>query len=420
MEDHPLRRPLNEELHARPALPVRPGSTAVHFALLGLSDPEQALRTLCAGLHTAEPSPGTRQAILEPPANWPAGWIVWEHHTEFITLTVLIEQQSPFATIEDRLPAGWLAGLDGTCLVAARLAIIAGDGEDLLTPAADFLPDCGGSLVSGGHAAVWSDFRLAEDGYSRLLVHDFGLTPQRLGRLVRRLVELETYRMMALLALPVAHQAASTLSALESGLLSIGEDLCRSDTPSDDHALLDRLTGLAARHAHLAAASDFRFAAAAAYTALVERRLSELREERIEGLQRLGSFLERRFTPAMRTVAATSARLERLAGRIATTTDLLRTRVGVAQEEQNRALLSSMERRAALQLHLQETVEGLSVAAISYYMIGLWKYLVEAGKAFGLSAPPPIANGVAIPIIVGAIWIGIRRLRRAAHHSPPV
>lgn len=416
MQDHPLRRSLNEELHARPALPVRPGSAVVHFAFTGLSAPETALRALCAGLQTAEPPAGARQTVIEPPFDWPGGWIVWEHHTEFITLTLLAERQTPFARIEDRLPRGWLESLDGTCLVAARLTIVAGGGEDLLTPAADFLPDCGGSLVSGGYAAVWSDFRLTEDGHTRILIHDFGLTPQRLGRLVRRVVELETYRMMALLALPVARQAAGTLTELEAGLLAIGEDLCRTDSPSDDHALLDRLTGLAARHAHLAAASDFRFAAAAAYTALVDRRLADLREERIEGLQRLGSFLERRFTPAMRTVAATSARLERLAGRIATTTDLLRTRVGVAQEEQNRALLSSMERRAALQLHLQETVEGLSVAAISYYMIGLWKYLVEAGKAFGLAAPPPLANGIAIPIIVGAIWVGIRRLRRANRH----
>jgi uncharacterized membrane-anchored protein len=91
---------------------------------------------------------------------------------------------------------------------------------------------------------------------------------------------------------------------------------------------------------------------------------------------------------------------------------LLATRVGVARERQNQSLLASMDRRAKLQLRLQQTVEGLSVAAIVYYVAGLVGYLAKAAKAAGLRIEPDVAVGVSIPLVAVVMIYSLRRMRR--------
>ena len=122
--------------------------------------------------------------------------------------------------------------------------------------------------------------------------------------------------------------------------------------------------------------------------------------------------MDRRLTPAMNTCDAVANRQEALARRIANSNDLLRTRVGIVQEMQNRKILQSLNARAAQQLHLQQAVEGLSVAAISYYVIGLFGYASKAAKEFGWIAQVDIAVGIAVPLVLGAVWLGLRRM----HH----
>jgi uncharacterized membrane-anchored protein len=114
----------------------------------------------------------------------------------------------------------------------------------------------------------------------------------------------------------------------------------------------------------------------------------------------------------MHTCDAVSARQDALARRIADTNDLLRTRVGIVQELQNRRILESMNARAAQQLRLQLAVEGLSVAAISYYLVGLLGYAGKAAKAAGLPINPDVALGILVPMVAGGVWMAQRRV----HH----
>ena len=134
---------------------------------------------------------------------------------------------------------------------------------------------------------------------------------------------------------------------------------------------LDRLLKIAAEIEHLASTSAFRFGAVGAYAAIVNQRIQVLREERIGGRQLFAEFMMRRFDPAMRTCRSAEERLADLSGRAERAADLLRTRVDVANQAQNVEVLRAMNRRAAMQLRLQETVEGLSVVAISYYAVNL-------------------------------------------------
>lgn len=121
------------------------------------------------------------------------------------------------------------------------------------------------------------------------------------------------------------------------------------------------------------------------------------------------------MTPAVATCASTSLRLHGLSDRVAQASALLSTRVDITRERQNQALLASMDRRARLQLRLQQTVEGLSVAAIVYYVTGLIGYLAKAGKAGGLALQPDLLVGLSIPLVAGAVIFALRRARRELH-----
>jgi uncharacterized membrane-anchored protein len=266
------------------------------------------------------------------------------------------------------VPEDWLADFTGQVLVAIDVTFEpAGAAER--TPAEMSAYFDGhkvlGSHVAGGCARVWTDFQLQSGGASRLLVKDSGLTPGQAGRLVQRLLEIETYRMMALLALPVAREVGGRLADMEMALAQAAEAAKAVKGVGEERELLGQLTTLSADVEAISSRTSYRFGAAQAYQEIVHRRIEALRESRIEGLQTIGDFMERRLLPAMRTCSSVHQRQEAIAERISRATALLRTRVDLAVEEQNRDLLASMDRRAKLQLRLQQMVEGLSTAAIT-------------------------------------------------------
>jgi uncharacterized membrane-anchored protein len=269
-----------------------------------------------------------------------------------------------------------------------------------------------GSLVSGGSAAVWMDFKVRQDGFARILLRDGNLRPRQAGRLVQRLLEIETYRMTALLAFPAARRHTGGLASIGERLTTITGRLNEGGDIGCERRLLDDLMMLSSEIEDVDAATTYRFSAARAYYALVLRRVEELREQRVEGLQTLSEFVDRRLAPAMRTCEAVAERLETLSRRVARASQLLRARGDIQLEAQNRDLLESMNRRARLQLRLQQTVEGLSIAAITYYLASLVGYLAKGAKAAGLPVDPEIAVAVAIPLMALAIWVALRRLHR--------
>jgi uncharacterized membrane-anchored protein len=348
----------------------------------------------------------------------------WERHGEFCAWTFLRAGgfDAPFADMPlDAVPADWLHAIPGQRLVAAHLAVLgrAAPPPDAETLArwlqADFLA---GSVVAGGAASVWTDFRVHADGFGRIVVHDRGLAPRQGGRMVQRLLEIETYRMMALLALPLAREIAPRIGRADQELLRVMDAMTAASGIAEQRRLLDRLTELSSGIERDTAASDYRFGAARAYGELVDQRIAELREQRIEGLQTYREFMDRRFVPALRTCRTAEARLAQMSRRLTRAGALLRTRVEIAVEAQNQEVLASMDRRAQMQLRLQETVEGLSVAAITYYLVGLSGYALNALGAAGLHLDKDVATGVAIPVSALLVWFGLRYLRRRLARAP--
>jgi uncharacterized membrane-anchored protein len=269
-----------------------------------------------------------------------------------------------------------------------------------------------GALVSGGAATALTDFRVHEDGFSRHLLLDHATTPWQAGRVIQRLLEIDTYRIMALLALPVARESAAILTTSARELANITAALVHADA-ADEPDLLDRLTRLEAEIENRQSETRYRFSASDAYYELVRQRIDELREQRIQGLQTFREFTERRLAPAMNTCRSAAARQESLSQRVARATRLLSTRVDLTRERQNQALLESMDRRASLQLRLQSTVEGLSVAAVTYYVVALIGHAAEALREAGVAVRPVLAMGISIPVVVAIAGFGVHRIRHA-------
>jgi uncharacterized membrane-anchored protein len=317
-------------------------------------------------------------------------------------------------TAASRLPQSWLAEVPGTTLVAAHAKLIPAPQE---LASAELLADqfdgniVVGSNVGDGAATVYTDFRVHADGFVRFVVFDSALTPRQAGRVVQRLFEIETYRMLALLALPTARQQLPRIAEIENALAALTERIAQ-DQRSDDESLLQQLTRLAAEVESALASSQFRFGACRAYFELVTSRIRELRERRLPGVQTIEEFMSRRFTPAVATCNTVSQRLHDLSERVAQTSALLSTRVDITRERQNQALLASMDRRAKLQLRLQQTVEGLSVAAIVYYVAGVAGYVARGLESGGLPVNVDLAVGLAIPVIALLVLSTLRRAKR--------
>jgi uncharacterized membrane-anchored protein len=415
---HAERDRLFNELHTRPFPVLEQGARISQLALLHSGRDAAAefshIAALCARHAILPPAPGASCYYQD----FGGFELRWERHTEFSTYTFIhrAEAPGPFQdTALSRLPPEWLAQLPGEVVSGLHVEIHA---MPAAPPNADALrPHFEGhrlisSWVIDKKARLWTAYRIHHDGLGRVLVLNRELNPCQLGRLVRRLLELETYRMMVLLAFPLARAIAPSIAEMDQQLASINEQIKAIGGLDDERRLLGQLSGLAARIEHLRSDTNFRFSAARAYYELVLARLEELREQEEPGMQTLNEFLPRRLTPAFRTCAAVAGQLDDLSMRIDRASDLLRTRVELTLEAQNQDLLQSMNTRSQMQLQLQQAVEGLSVVAISYYLVGLVKYMAGSLHEMGVLAHPELVVGLAVPVCVFAVWRGMQRLRR--------
>ncbi len=422
---HPERLQVHEEIHARFYQALHPPVRLSWLALLSpnatLAQEREQVAALCRHFGESPELPEENFVCR----NLGAIRLRWERHGEFSSWTFFIDEERAgvghlFADPPiQRLPTEWLRQLPGEVIAAIHLEMLAREEvEPSLEELGQWFDNSSlvGSEIAGGDARAWGDFRIHEDGFSRFLIKDIDLTQRQAGRAVQRLLDIETYRLLALLAWPLARQVMGQLHGLEEELKRVSDELAtlpaHADQPEQQQQLLASLSHLAAGVERLVNHSSTRFHASRAYAALVERRFEQMRIVRIHGLQTFAGFINRRLDPAMRTCASVAERLESLAGRISRTSDLLRTRVDVALERQNRDLLRSMNRRARLQLRLQETVEGLSVVVISYYLTSLLAYLLKGfEQQVGLPVAADVAIAASVPAVVVGVWLAIRTLR---------
>jgi len=425
--EHPLRRKLADELHARPPAAVRAPAVVSCMALVDA--PADAILTALSELAgTAVPAAEVAHVIFE----LPQVRVKCERHGEFVSLTLArplaettLAALGGFPSAFSAFARGALARLPGRLIAAADIVLLPATRapeESELTRWFDLNALAGASILD---AAAWlfTDFIVYTEagggGRSRWLLLDDGMSAPQTARLVQRVIEIEIYRMMALLAFPLARAAFPQLNEIEQRLAEITSATAALHKQSDavaaqreERRLLDELTRLAADVEQSVAATAFRFSAAQAYWALASCRVRELREARLGDRRTISGFLSRRLAPAMNSCAAAARRQEELSARIERASALLRTRVDIAREEQNQRLLASMERRGKISLRLQQTVEGLSVAAITYYAAGLVGYLVKPLRSIWPPLNPDWIVAAAIPLLAFAVWRAVHRIRR--------
>ncbi|GGK59033.1 DUF3422 family protein [Amphritea balenae] len=341
----------------------------------------------------------------------------WERHTEFSSYSFMVYgvDSSPFAHPPISLiPSDWLQQVPGEVISAVHIdAMESGTLPDRETLRQYFEGQrLLASELRDGAATIWSALRLHTDGFNRILLLNNSMNECQSGRVVRALLELEAYRNMMLLAFPEAQRVSAQVSDMEAQLARLVRQISGRRDSAEEQQQLAELSDMAAAIAELIAASRYRFDAGRAYYQMVQSRLDELEEREINELQTLSAFIDRRLSPALRTVDAAKRRLDDLAGRVDRATDFLRTRIDMAIEAQNQALLQSMDRRAQMQFSLQQTVEGLSVVVITYYVLALCGYLLDAADTFNLGFSSARTIAIMLPVVLLSVWILSRRLRK--------
>lgn len=418
LKSHSLREVLRQEIHARPFPVARAPLRASFLAVLsgeGGKDTEFGHLARFCQQRGVEVPPVAASFFAHDFGDFE---LRWERHTEFFTYTFI--QRGEYSHPFDNpplclLPEEWLTTLSGHVLVAINVAL---EPASTAPRSIDELHRLFenhrliASRVVEQNATVWTALQTHSDGFGRIYIHDHELTDCRAGRLLQRLLEFETYRQLALLSLPLAREAGPQLTAAEQSLGQLIEGIASAEDIADERRLIKELSALASEVERIRARIGYRFSATRAYHAIVSRRVEELRETEIAGFQTIGEFLERRLPPAMQTCHSVHERANELSRRIAHASDMLRTRINLTLEAQNQELLASTNRHAQMQLWLQQTVEGLSVAAISYYVLGLLKYCLDALEASGWHLDHVLLTGLAAPLVVLAVWLGVRRI----HH----
>jgi uncharacterized membrane-anchored protein len=415
---HPLRERLYNELHNRPFQSISTPAQITHIAIQHNGKLKQQehefISLLC-----------NKFQVNSPAKSMPCFYqdfglfsLRWERHLEYSTYTFI--RQAPLTDLPfiknaiDYVPNNWFEKMPGQVIAAVHLIIEPENIDKARTHKVDKYFDNMPLIASApinSQAKVWSSYKLHEDGFGRFLIYHQDLSSDQVGRLVLQLLQLDTYRLMATLGLPLAQAINSELNQLDLQLQQVTTYIALG-TDKSDRELLTEVSKIAAKVEDYRSQSTYRFSATNAYYDVALQRMEDLKEDEIPGYITLQEFLMRRITPAVKTCQTASNHLEDISRRVTRASDLLRTRVEMVLQEQNQTLLKSMNHRAHVQMRLQQTVEGLSVAAISYYGMQLFETMLTSLPTFGIEYNHELVSGFAVPIVIGIVFIGTRLVHK--------
>nr|WP_314256795.1 DUF3422 domain-containing protein [uncultured Devosia sp.] len=412
--DHPYRQAILAEVHARPIDIVPEACRVRRLVFVMPSVPGammhvfQAFEAFCIAAGHPAPMHSSRQYSFETESNH----VTWEFHTEFVTLTWR-------STLDDWENWPEAIGLDvlaeGQLIGAMRIDVTTDTTvPDKLVPGFN-LPSLCLADIENGNGQVATDFVPDAEHFTRFELAAGRLTVLRRSIVVRRLLEVETYRTMALLGLPLAREVAGDLRGMEFQLTSLVESMSAATSPAAVQQSLSGLHALSVRSGQLSERLGYRFAAGQAYGEILRMRLANLRENSTVRGSTLTHYVGNRVDPGLATCAAMEKRLTVVSDKIERAIGLLDVRIGVDIQMQNAAVLDSIAQTARSQFLLQRTVEGLSTIAISYYLLGIVGYLL-AGPLEELHWEKNMTLSVAAPFVVLAAWLMARGIRRA--HAP--
>lgn len=414
--EHEARPAILAELHARPFVPLDVPCRIYHFAFATNREEAAADRAALAELARAH-------RVDAPSADAKFHYFIfgdwrlrWEQHTEFTTYSwaTRLKAETPFVHADPFATGDISFPQPGRLIVATHLCVV---DQQIPLDGLGALFNSESLCVIGigkDSAHALTDFAVDVQGFTRMAIRILHAPPLEAGRFAQRLLEVETYRSMALLGLPLARAVSPDLTTMEEELSEITHALCLGQESHNNHDLLKRLSDLLAANEALATRTAFRFGASRAYHALVKNRLELLQETKEGQYPTISNFLSARLDPAIETCNAVEARQTRFSTDVARTTNLMRTGITLDMERQNSVLLDDMVRRTRLQMRLNRMVQGISVAGLAYYLVGLFAFVAKGLKDAGIMPPSISADmveAVAVPFAVLVSWAFMARVR---------
>ena len=422
MEVAEIRRSLSDELHARAFHDFQGAGRLIRFVYLGAPDDAAVSDYINEFLRHAWQAPLAASAkfVRLELDNYA---LRVERHTEFLSISFVQKHKKQkqgllpdaFDFVASDLPLKWAQNVPAPLFNAIWLEIGGKAPKNVGVEHMLALLDSravAANMLSEGDAQAHFAFDIDNNGFSRIALFNEAITASRMGRIVQRVLELETYRLLALLGLATVREHSPALSRLEGLVGNLTNDLAEQIKQPGHHVQqsLSLLSGQAADLEEIQSQTAYRMAATAAYEAILNDRIEGLRLTRLTGFQGVRGFLQRRMTPAMDSCRAFEARLARLSSRITRAGDLLRTQTEMIIQNQNRDLLESMNERGSQQLRLQVTVERLSIAAVTYYGVGLVGYLIKPLPLDAWGIDPLFVKAAAVPIIALAVLAAVRSI----------
>ncbi|WMT87614.1 DUF3422 domain-containing protein [Pelagibacterium sp. 26DY04] len=408
--EHPYRDAVLTELHARPVELVAP-NMRVRRLVLAVPTRSGAMGAAISQFRDFALAKGYAledEAGRQYQFSTPERVVSWEFHTEFITITW-------YSALDDGQNWPDDIGLEAVSeaeLVGAMRVDMMDEPAlpDRVLPSFNPTSLCL-VAIEYGNAQLAADFVPDADKFIRFEFAAGKLSPLRRAITLRRILEVETYRTMALLALPLARQTGPALRAVEMELTDVMADLSGIETTDEVQERLKKLHDLSVRSGQISERLNYRFAAAYAYGAILRRRLEKLREETLGQGSSLSSFIGNRVEPALATCEAMDKRLTVLSQKLERAVELLNVRISLDMQIQNKSVLETIAETARSQFRLQHTVEGLSTIAITYYLIGILGYAL-AGPLEATGWSKTLVISILSPLALIAVFFGLRAIRR--------
>lgn len=390
IKHHPRRAELQAEAHARPPLELHARERDIwHWVLFDRDNTAPWPDGV---------DPDARHQIIERPE----GRLRIEHHTEFVACTYVSDAPPPPDIPE------LLAAIGGVILTGVQIMIRGRDEDpDRSTVFRD--GRLFGGAVNNGRFALSTDFHVNEGGFVPYLMVGDIVDRFQAARLVKKIIDLETYRMASLMGFALARDKGARLHDLERRAADLTQSIA-DVTDTHLEGSIGKIAALLGETARLRSEVRFRFGASLAYYDIVEDRLNRLGEVPVSGQGTIRTFTELRLSPAIKTLRAFQSRLATLSDDLSAAMTLIRTRLDQQMQRQNQELLKSMNKRARQQVLLGQAVEGLSVVAITYYGVGILGYLFKGIP--GLPADPTALMAGAIAPVAVLVWWKVRHARR--------
>ena len=423
MNQPDLRRILSDELHARAFHDFDGAGRFIRFVFLINDAAAGFLEYVNAFLET-EKSPPIAPESKFARVEFDDYAFRFERHTEFFSISfiqkgrmirsgLLPEAYDPEAV---GLPLDWARAAPATLFQAIWLEVGAKPPRTLNDARMLAMLDSravAANQFSDGAGQLHFAFDIDAAGFSRVALFNSDIPPSRMGRAVQRVVELETYRLLALLGFAAVRDNGGRLGEIEDIVGKLTNELAEQIKLPDGkvETLLSTLTAQAADLEEIYSKTSYRMAATKAYESIMADRIAGLRLTRLIGFQGVRGFLNRRMTPALDSCHAFSERLAQLSARITRAGDLLQTQTEMIIQRQNRDLLTSMNSRTKAQLHLQQTVERLSIAAVTYYGVGLVGYLAKPLPLDRWGIDLIVVKAAFVPVIAFIVWLAIRAVK---------